>query len=83
MKGKESGRVAEIDSLDKRKGIEKGKKLVRDGLFSHKFQYRCYECGRTVETPYKSYFLSLGDCCGIELSDFWPEECFQKYTKEN
>jgi hypothetical protein len=50
---------------------------------SQKCLIRCHQCGRVIETPYKSYILSLGDCCGMELLDFCSEECFEKSGKEN
>ena len=50
---------------------------------SQKLLFRCHQCGEIIKTPYKSYLLSLGDCCGIELLDFCSEGCFEKFIKEN
>jgi hypothetical protein len=50
---------------------------------SHKILLRCHECGKATQTPYKSYFISLGDCCGMEFVDFCSKACFEKYTKKN
>jgi len=48
---------------------------------NHTFQLRCYECGKEMSTPYKSYILSLGDCCGLEPIDFCSEDCLDQYKK--
>ncbi len=50
---------------------------------AQKLPYRCRECGQGMEVPYKSYILSLGECCGMELLDFCSEDCYEKYLKEN
>lgn len=71
MKKKESRKVAENDSLDKRNGIEKHKKPVRDGLFEW-----------PSETP-----SLIGSKCKLCGEKFFPQRhicpsCFQEGTLE-
>lgn len=48
----------------------------------HEFLFQCHECGVKRKTPYRSYILTLGDCCGVDLLNFCSENCFAEFEKK-